>query len=347
MSKPGRSQEPERHLEASGPHTGGSQAPSAGGHTGGRAGGRATGWPPSGSRVPRGSRPGRTTAGGAPGAPGAPRRARVRTWPAAGRRENGWHRRPALERVEAASLEEGMRLRVIFLILMGVILAIAVSDVLAGAVGVLRETRARPLTPAEQARYIQEDIAARWHTWSADLIFPTELQYVALGRAQQYARRIGLAPETSCGAGLDAPVGSVLSEHGCLTLLRATYVDQTSTFVVTVGVAVLGSEERRIAATGQLPVDDRVGVRPVAFPGTAGELFGAAQRQHNSWIAAGPYVVLSTAGYADGRTREAVPPEEILHSELWPTAQSIAGRIARALGDEPSAVPQCTQGNVC
>ncbi|MEV4095102.1 hypothetical protein [Streptosporangium saharense] len=341
MSKPGRSQEPERHLEASGPRTGGSQAPLAGGHTGGRAGGRATGWPPGGSRVPRGSRPRRTTESGEPG---TPRRGRVRAWPAAGHRGRG---RTATERVEAATLEEGMRLRVIFLILMGVILAVAASDVLTGAVGVLRETRARPLTPAEQARYIQEEIASRWHTWSADLIFPTELQYVALGRAQQYARRVGLAPETSCRAGLDAPVGSVLAEHGCLTLLRATYVDQTSTFVVTVGVAVLGSEERRSAATGQLPVDDRVGVRPVAFPGTAGELFGAAQRQRNSWIAAGPYVVLSTAGYADGRTREAIPPEEILHSELWPTAQSIAGRIARALGDEPSAVPQCTQGNVC
>ncbi len=265
----------------------------------------------------------------------------MRAWPAAGRN------RPEPERAQPATLEQGIRLRTIFLILMGTILAIAASDVLVGTAGLFRETRARPLTAAEQTSYIKEDIARRWHTWSANLIFPTELQYVALGRVPQYARRIGVAPEVSCRSGLDAPVGSALAEHGCRTLLRATYADQTSTFVVTVGIAVLDDEEGRAAATAQLALDDRVGVRPVAFPGTASERFGAAQRQRNAWVAVGPYVVFSTAGYADGRTREAIPPEEILHSELWPTAQAIAGRIARALGDEPSAVPQCTQGNVC
>jgi hypothetical protein len=275
----------------------------------------------------------------APGA--ASRRARVRSWPGASRT------RGAIERAEQVALEQGIRYRTIFLILMGTILAIAATNVLAGTVGLVRETRSRPLTAVEQARYIQEDIAARWHNWPADLVFPVELQYIGLGRVQQYARRVGLAPEVACAAGVDAPVGSVLTEYGCRTLLRATYVDQTSSFAFTVGIAVLASEEKRIAAAGQLAVDDRVGVRPVAFPGTATERFGAAQRQRNSWIGVGPYIIFSTGGYTDGRTRESIPPEEILHSELWPTAQAVAGRIARALGDEPSAVPQCTQGNVC
>ncbi|MFI6508478.1 hypothetical protein ACIBCT_12805 [Streptosporangium sp. NPDC050855] len=265
----------------------------------------------------------------------------MRSWPAT-RRD-----RAAIQRAELADLEQGIRFRTIFLILIGTILAVAGTNVLTGAVGLLRETNSRPLTAAEQARYIREDIAGRWRTWSADLVFPVELEYIGLGRVQQYARRIGLAPEVSCAAGTDAPVGSVLTEYGCRTLLRATYADQTSTFVFTVGIAVLGDEDRRIAASGQLAVDDRVGVRPVAFPGTASELFGAAQRQRNAWTGVGPYLVFSAAGYADGRTRQAVAPEEILHSELWPAAQAVAGRIARALGDEPSAVPQCTQGNVC
>ncbi|MFF5206864.1 hypothetical protein [Streptosporangium sp. NPDC000396] len=317
MSKPGRSQEPERHLEASAPRARG-------------------GWPPPGSRVPGG---GSARVRRAP--PSAARRVRVRAWPA------GARNRMAVERAERMTLEQGIRFRTIFLILLGMILAIAVSNVLTGTVGLFRETRARPLTAAEQARYIKEEIAGRWHAWSADLVFPTELQYIGLGRAQQYARRIGVAPETSCRSGLDAPTGSILGESGCRTLLRATYVDQTSTFVITVGIAVLDDEEKRVTATSQMTVDDRVGVRPVAFPGTASELFGAAQRQRNAWIPVGPYVVFSTAGYADGRTRESISPEEILHSELWPTAQAIAGRIAHALGDEPNAVPRCTQGNVC
>lgn len=265
----------------------------------------------------------------------------MRSWPAASRD------RAAAERAERAALEQGIRFRTMFLILIGTILAIAAINVLVGTVGLVRETRSRPLTAAEQARYIQEDIARRWHTWSADLVFPVELQYIGLGRVQQYARRVGLAPEVVCAAGVDAPVGSVLAEYGCRTLLRATYVDQTSTFAFTVGIAVFADEEKRIAAATQLAVDDRVGVRPVAFPGTATELFGAAQRQRTAWTSVGPYIVFYTAGYTDGRTRESISPEEILHSELWPAAQAVAGRIARALGDEPSAVPQCTQGNVC
>ncbi|MBB2913542.1 hypothetical protein FHS43_004846 [Streptosporangium becharense] len=329
MSQPGRSQEPERRLEASAPRARG-------------------GWPPPGSRVP-GAGNGRVRRVPSPGsairrAPSlgpAVRRARLRTWPAGGRD------RGAARRAELAALEQGIRFRTIFLLLMGTILAIAATDVLSGAAGLVRETGSRPLTPAEQARYIRDDIARRWHAWPADLVFPVELQYIGLGRVQQYARRVGLAPEVACAAGTDAPVGSVLAQHGCRTLLRATYVDQTSTFVVTVGIAVLDDEERRSAATGELARDDRVGVRPVAFPGTATELFGAAQRQRTTWVGVGPYIVFSTAGYTDGRTRESVSPEEILHSELWPTAQAVAGRIARALGDEPSAVPRCTRGNVC
>lgn len=265
----------------------------------------------------------------------------MRSWPVAGRD------REAAQRAELAALEQGIRFRTIFLILVGTILVIAATNVLTGTVGLVREMSSRPLTAAEQARYISDEIAGRWHTWTTDLVFPAELQYIGLSRVQQYARRIGLAPEAACAAGTDAQVGSVLAQHGCRTLLRATYVDQTSAFVFTVGVAVLRDEEQRLAASAQLARDDRVGVRPVAFPGTAAELFGAAQRQRNAWIGVGPYVVFYTAGYTDGRTRQAIAPEEILHSELWPAAQAVAGRIARALGEEPGAVPRCTQGNVC
>ena len=164
---------------------------------------------------------------------------------------------------------------------------------------------------------------------------------------QQYARRVGLAPEVACAAGVDAPVGSVLTEYGCRTLLRATYVDQTSSFAFTVGIAVLASEE-----SGSPP--------PVSWRWTTawgcGRWRSPARRPSGSAPPSGSATPGSASArtssspppaYTDGRTRESISPEEILHSELWPTAQAVAGRIARALGDEPSAVPQCTQGNVC
>ncbi|MEV6982327.1 hypothetical protein AB0M95_13845 [Sphaerisporangium sp. NPDC051017] len=244
------------------------------------------------------------------------------------------------------ALERGVRFRSLFLLIMGTLLAVAATDVLLGVVGTLQETRSRPLTFAERARYSQEDVARRWYTWPADAVFPPQIEYVGLSRVRQYARRVGIAPEAPCPAVVDAPVGSVLRQFGCRTMLRATYVDQTSSFVVTVGVAVLADEETRARTAGQLPVDDRVGVRPVAFPGTVTESFGAAQRQRTGWVGAGPYIVFTTAGYADGRTREAISREEITHSELWPAAQSIAGRIGRELSAPPD-IPRCTQGNAC
>ncbi|MEU1393047.1 MULTISPECIES: hypothetical protein [unclassified Nonomuraea] len=270
------------------------------------------------------------------------RRARVRAWPAA----NSRTRTAAKERAELAALQQGVRFRRIFVVLVGAVVAVSALVVLLGTIGLLNETRSRPLTPAEQNQYKQEEIARRWQAWPATGVFPEEVKYLGLDRAQQYARRVGIAPETDCGKGVDASVAGVLDSHGCVTMLRATYVDQTSTFVITVGVAVLKDEESRVSAGEQLGQDDRVGVLPVAFPGTVTERFGTEQRQRTGWVGAGPYIVFSTAGYADGRTRAAIPPEEILHSELWPAAKSVGNQIAYFLADPPK-VPPCTQGNVC
>jgi hypothetical protein len=266
----------------------------------------------------------------------------VRAWPAA----NSRRRTAAQERAELDALQQGVRYRRLFVALVGTIVAASALVVLLGTVGLLGETRSRPLTPAEQNRYKQEEIARRWQAWPATGVFPEEVKYLGLERAQQYARRVGIAPETDCGKAVDPAVAGILDRHGCITMLRATYTDQTSTFVITVGVAVLKDEESRISAGEQLVQDDRVGVLPVGFPGTVTERFGADQRQRTGWVGAGPYLVFSTAGYADGRTRAAIPPEEILHSELWPTAKSIGNQIAYFLADPPK-VPPCTQGNVC
>ncbi|MEU4329411.1 hypothetical protein [Nonomuraea dietziae] len=288
-------------------------------------------------------RTGQVAKGGSPlGAP-VNRRSRVRSWPAASGRTN---LQAARERAERAALERGVRFRTVFLTILGAIVTLSAVVVLLGTVGLIAETRSRPLTVAEQTRYKQEEIARRWQAWPTTGVFPEEVAYQGLDEAQQYARRVGIAPESTCAAAADNAVGQVLEEHGCLTMLRATYIDQSAMFMFTVGVAVLKDEESRVAATEALSVDDRVGVLPVAFPGTVTERFGLDQRQRNGWVGAGPYIVFSAAGYTDGRTRAAVPAEEILHSELWPAARSVGGQIAFFLA-EPPKVPRCTQGNAC
>lgn len=296
--------------------------------------------PPEQPRTPRTTR---TLPGGRRALPlgTSARRARARPWTGSKGRAAA-----AEEARRRAELERGLRFRSAYLTIMGVVLAVAAVNVLLGSVGLLQEHRSRPLTEAERASYVAQDVARRWRAWPAGMVFPEELPYTALGRTPQYARRVGIAPEAPCSSVVDSPVASVLRAHGCRTMLRATYVDQTSTFAVTVGVAVLPSERARTEAASDLPVDDRVGVRPVAFPGTVTDTFGAAQRQRTGWIGAGPYIVFSTVGYTDGRTRASVPLEEQVNSEMWPVAETVAGRIARALG-EPPDVPRCTQGNVC
>lgn len=269
-------------------------------------------------------------------------RPRARPWP-------GTRRRAAEEQAarRRAELARGIRFRKLYLTIMGVVLVVAALNVLVGTFAFVQERRPRPLTEAERASYVAQDVARRWHTWPIGMVFPEVLQYTALGRARQYARRVGVAPEAACAETVDSPVASVLRRYGCRTMLRATYVDQTATFAVTVGIAVLRDEEAVARAATELPVDDRVGVRPAAFPRTVTDTFGPAQRQRTGWVAAGPYIVFSTAGYADGRTRESIPPEELVNSEMWPAAETIAGRIARALVEPPEDVPRCTRGNVC
>jgi hypothetical protein len=250
------------------------------------------------------------------------------------------------ERAEQRALQQGVRYRRVFVALVGAVVVVSAVLVLLGTVGLFAETRSRPLTATEQNQYKAQEIARRWQAWPATGVFPEEVKYMGLDRAQQYAKRVGIAPETDCGKAADAAVAGILDDNGCVTMLRATYVDQTAMFVMTVGVAVLKDEDSRLSATEQLTQDDRVGVLPVAFPGTVTERFGAEQRQRAGWVGAGPYIVFSTAGYADGRTRAAVPPEETLHSELWPAARSVGNQIAYFLADPPK-VPPCTQGNVC
>ncbi|WP_147425125.1 hypothetical protein [Bailinhaonella thermotolerans] len=245
-----------------------------------------------------------------------------------------------------ASLERGMRRHRIFVVLMSVLITLAAAAAVSAGGGLLHETGPRPLTAAEQEQYVRDEIARRWHAWPVGKVFPDDVEYLGLARVRQKAKRVGIAPETSCANGLDRQASEPLVANGCLRLLRATYVDQTATFMITVGVAVLQDEPARQRAAERLPVDDRVGVLPVGFPRTVTEGFGVAQRQRTGWVSTGPYIVFSTAGYTDGRTREAVPPEQSTHSELWPTAQTIAGRIARLLGDPPP-VPRCTRGDTC
>ncbi len=104
------------------------------------------------------------------------------------------------------------------------------------------------------------------------------------------ARLVGMAPPASCAAALDPAVASLLRRYGCVTVLRATYLDASGTLAA--GQAV--------SASGGGPTS--TGVRTFSLPGTVADRFGNPQRRVFSQVLSiGPYVFLYAAGYTDGR----------------------------------------------
>jgi hypothetical protein len=180
-----------------------------------------------------------------------------------------------------------------------------VVAVVAGAQADARLTR--PPTPAELSAAAATAVADRWRTWPAGRIFPAQLGYSTSLLTQETARRVGIAPATACRASLDAALGGLAARSGCRAAVRATYVDQLQGVVFTIGVLAFGSVRRAAAFARGLASADAgagagvTGLRAQAFPGTAGAAFNDAARQASTKAQAGPYVVLTVSGYADGR----------------------------------------------
>jgi hypothetical protein len=152
---------------------------------------------------------------------------------------------------------------------------------------------------------------------------------------------MGISPLTGCAAGLDPVAGAAAARQGCQAVLRATYTDQLQGIVWTVGVvafrgpgaaaafvrALAGSQPLTSRPPGNRPPGGAAvrqgylrtlpslrtptgtlvisgpagGVRALAIPQSAAGLFTDRARQLVTGWQQGPYAVLATAGYADGR----------------------------------------------
>jgi hypothetical protein len=213
------------------------------------------------------------------------------------------------------------------------------------AAGQARAELDRGPTAAERSAAAAQAMALRWRTWPAGRIFPARLPYGPPGLQGQTALRLGISALTGCAAGLDPVAGAAAAPRGCQAVLRASYTDRLQGIVWTVGVvafrgpgdaagfvrALAGSQpltSRPPAATrlpggavrhGYLrslpplrtPVGALVisgpagGLRALAIPQSAAGLFTDGARQLVTGWQQGPYVVLATAGYADGRPARA------------------------------------------
>ncbi len=235
-------------------------------------------------------------------------------------------------------------------------LGLAVTAVVAGLIGLVASLvgldigiMPRHFTAAEQQKIISWEIGKRWRTWPTGAIFPATVSYQvpATNLASDTglaltARRVGIAPETSCATATDSAAARALVSRGCTTVLRATYADATGAFVTTVGVAVLPSALAATAVAASLAGPGTLwpGVRVAAFPHTLATWFGDQARQLSMNVSAGPYLVMYTAGYADGRPRAGAAGDKYGQGELLSAAEGIADDIAARMSAQPRA-PVC------
>jgi len=233
----------------------------------------------------------------------------------------------------------------------------------ASGIGIAVALLPRHFTASQQQQIMSWQIGGRWRNLPAGQIFPHAITYRLPVSVIQgdlpldlQAVRVAIAPASGCAAAVtDSAAASLLHRNGCQAVLRATYVDETSSFVVTVGVAVLptpraattvssGLAGTRLAAA-RAAVVVPAGVRTVHFTGAAAALYDYI-RQISATMPAGPYLVMYAAGYADGRPHVQLAHDSYSQAEMASMAQGVASSVANGLGSQP-ATPHCPGDAAC
>jgi hypothetical protein len=231
----------------------------------------------------------------------------------------------------------------------GLLAALAGLVVSAGAAAT--QFLPRHFSTAQRNQIMAWEVGKRWQSWPAGRIFPAAIDYDLPGSAfgsdrslALRAQRVGIAPQASCRKATARPAGRLLVKRGCLAVLRATYQDTTQTFAVTVGVAVLPAT----SAASALPKSHapQPWLRAVSFRHTATAHF-AGPGHKVAWAhAAGPYLVLATVGYADGRPWLNSGHDTYTKGELNSLAAGVGHSVASRLGATPP-VPHCPGSPGC
>ena len=229
---------------------------------------------------------------------------------------------------------------------------LGIAGLAASLAGLIGQVLPRQLSPAQQQKITAWEVASRWRTWPAGRIFPAAAGYQlpwALFEAKsgltETAHRVGIARQSTCAAALDRRLALTLGREGCEGVLRATYTDSTGSFVATVAVVIMHG---KAPAVSSLPGRHALapGVRTVPFRGTLAAQFGNRQRQMTGASAHGPYLILYTAGYADGRQRDGVSSNPYASSEMKELGAGLARAVGRPLG-VPPPTPRCPGAPGC
>jgi hypothetical protein len=233
------------------------------------------------------------------------------------------------------------------------VLVLGAAGFLACAVGVISQLLPRNFTVAQQSTILNWEVAKLWRDTPAGTIFAASVGYqpptVLDGTGTSLtlsAQRVGIAKEASCRSAVDPAAATVLVRDGCEAVLRATYIDETDSYVVTVGVAAFGDDAQAAAAQRQVgAVKSRAGalapgVLPVPVAGTPAASFTAGSRQITGSSADGSYVVMYAIGYTDGRPQVPITADSFADAEMTSMGAGVANSVASVL-DPSLPVPHC------
>lgn len=222
--------------------------------------------------------------------------------------------------------------------------------------GVVRQSEPRSFTGAQQQAITAWEYGQRWRDLPAGAIFPASIRYPPPAVLDDdpsltlTAQRVGIARQATCAVATDPAAAAVLDRDGCSAMLRATYVDETDSFAVTVGAAVLPDLAAASAAAGAIEHIGGSGgldatVHTVPFSGTSAGNFNDQQRQLAGVVSRGTYVVLYTVGYADSRGRQQVSQDDYTDGEMTSVGAGVANGVLSTLA-APVPAPRCPGAGV-
>jgi hypothetical protein len=222
------------------------------------------------------------------------------------------------------------------------LLATGLAGLALSAVGIAHNLLPRQFTVAQRHQITTWELERRWRALPAGVIFPGAVSYGVPGgnlnsdsNLMLQARLLSISPASACTVAVTGTAAQLLSKYGCTAAMRATYVDSSGSLVATVTVAVLPD-----AAAEHVVVQDLTGsgdtsvslVRALPVARTPAAGFGDQQRQLTIAMGTGPYVIMSTAGFADGRHHVRLAADPYLHAEMSSLTSGLASAVERVLG---------------
>ena len=218
-------------------------------------------------------------------------------------------------------------------------------------IGVVLQVAPRKFTPAQQQQIADWEFGKRWRDLPAGVIFPASVSYPPSAALDDdptltlSARLVGVARQATCAAATDPAASAVLDRDGCSAMLRATYIDGTGSYVVTVGAAVLPSAIEAAAAARAIASAGSAGglgpaVHAVPFTGTPAAGFTDNRRQLSGLLSSGTYVVLYTVGYTDSRPEQRVTADSYADGEMTSVGAGVAHHVLSVLA-APVPPPRC------